>query len=485
MRRFFLVLFCLLAFTDNLRAAAIGHDTDLSSAQSFPTIAANAPAAWPAEADALAPASDFPPSEAPVGPAGFLDAPAKAGADMLEAEATGHDDPSLSSEVTVRTEGDLAEPTPRPAANGTTTAPAANGTTTAPAAGDEHAETGAHTVGESAPPAGLDPIWDPLISRLAKDGFGQAAMQKLYARLGPDSFSSGYMAAKILELYGVPGVGIKREGQAAPELPAHRPIPPERLDIGACRAMVAAHAAAFKDIQERYGVPPSDILAILLVETGLGGDLGDDTALRALSSMAMTDSPAKLALCGNSRQVARLNKKTLQVTLTEKSEWAYNEVKSLIVYADKLGIDAAGIPASMYGAIGLCQFMPSNIKPYGFDGNGDGKIDLFTLPDVFYSVARYLDAAGRREAKTPKELHSVFYAYNHDNLYADRVLTASQRIAKGLAGKLGDGADPLAGLSFASARVLDPSLRGQARFVPLRARIEKLGSYDSLLTPAD
>ncbi len=334
----------------------------------------------------------------------------------------------------------------------------------------------------SAPPnetqlKNLDPTWEPLIQRLADDGFNKTSMRLLFSRMGPNSFTSAYMAAKVLELYGVGGGGIKRDGQLAPVLPENRPSPPERLNVGACKALISAYADVFADIEKKHGVPAQDIVAILLVETGLGGDLGDNTALRVLASMAAVDSPEKLALGGNSRQPARLNRTRLQVTLTEKSNWAYNELKSLILYSDKLDIDAATLPASMYGAVGVCQFMPSKIDEFGCDGNNDGVIDLFTLPDAFYSVARYLEAAGRRTATTRQARQAVFYAYNHDNGYASGVLEASERIERGLAGKLGDSADPLAGFYLSGPRVLDPSLRGRSRYIPPKARLT-LESYD-------
>ena len=369
---------------------------------------------------------------------------------------------------------------PQPGAPASDAAPSPQTNESLPAATSspqEAATLPAKEIPASQSEEGLDPAWAPLIERLAADGFDKTAMQKLFARLGSSSFTPGYMAAKILELYGVPGIGIKRDGQLAPVWPADRPLPPEHLNIGACKALVAANADTFKDIQEKYGVPPADIIAILLVETGLGGDLGDDTALRALASMAAVDTPEKLTSAGNARQPARLNKAKLQATLIEKSDWAYNEVKSLIVYADKLGMDAALIPASMYGAVGICQFMPSNVELYGHDGDGDGKIDLFTLTDVFYSVARYLEAAGRREAATPKARQAVFFAYNHDDAYAAGVLTAAERIERGLAGKLSDAADPLAGVSIGGPRVLDPSLRGRARYITPKGRITTLESY--------
>lgn len=48
------------------------------------------------------------------------------------------------------------------------------------------------------------------------------------------------------------------------------------------------------------------------------------------------------------------------------------------------------LPGSIYGAVGLCQFMPSNIAVYGADGNGDGRVDLFDTSDAIASLANYL-----------------------------------------------------------------------------------------------
>jgi membrane-bound lytic murein transglycosylase B len=61
-----------------------------------------------------------------------------------------------------------------------------------------------------------------------------------------------------------------------------------------------------------------------------------------------------------------------------KADWAYAELKALILYAYRSGFDPLTLLGSIYGAIGLCQFIPSNILPYGIDADHDGRIDLFT-----------------------------------------------------------------------------------------------------------
>lgn len=47
------------------------------------------------------------------------------------------------------------------------------------------------------------------------------------------------------------------------------------------------------------------------------------------------------------------------------------------------------------GALGICQFMPSNIEKLGIDMDGDGKVDLTaSTADAVASAANYLKSVG-------------------------------------------------------------------------------------------
>ena len=51
---------------------------------------------------------------------------------------------------------------------------------------------------------------------------------------------------------------------------------------------------------------------------------------------------------------------------------------------------------SFAGALGICQFMPSNIEKLGIDMDGDGKVDLTaSTADAVASAANYLKPAAR------------------------------------------------------------------------------------------
>jgi membrane-bound lytic murein transglycosylase B len=324
----------------------------------------------------------------------------------------------------------------------------------------------------------LDPSWQDLITRLEADGFTREKMEQIFSGLGPRSYSPAYMAAKITELYGAAGIGINRAGSAAPESPENYEQPLSDVTIGSCMEFIKKYAFDLAAIEDSYGVPTKVIIAILLVETNLGLDLGNDTALRALACMAATSTPALLGQRGNAGQLRRVRSAALTATLKDKSEWAYEEVRALLHYGEHYGIDVSKIPGSVYGAIGICQFMPSNIERYGVDGDKDGRVDLFSPLDAMYSVANYLSANGWRDAKTNAQQFAVIKTYNQDNFYAAHVLGVARHVDLAIAGKVPAGRNALAGIGSA-VPYTDPSLRRDRRGA---SKIPGLGSYQGLLS---
>lgn len=322
-----------------------------------------------------------------------------------------------------------------------------------------------------------DPAWEPLIDRLVGDGFNKREMQHLFARLGPESYSPSFMAAKVTELHGVGGIGLSRYNATESLIPEGYVPPVADVSVGSCLAFMREHEKALDDIEAKHGVPRQVVIAVLLIETGAGLDLGSNPALRALASMAITGTPEALAGGGNSRQAARVPRASLAATLREKSNWAYNETAALIRYSRENDVNICRMPGSMYGAVGLCQFMPSNILPYGVDGDGDGKVDLFSVVDAMYSVANYLEAHGWRGAATKMQKHRVILTYNKDYAYAEGVLATANRLDMGLKGKASAKANAVV---YAGTARLDPSLR-RGRPVPRAARIKELGGYQELL----
>ena len=81
------------------------------------------------------------------------------------------------------------------------------------------------------------------------------------------------------------------------------------------------------------------------------------------------------------------------------------------------------------GPIGLCQFMPSNIATYGADGDGDGRVDLFTVPDAVASLSHYLARHGWKAGLSRERQHALLMRYNHSTVYANTILALADRVA--------------------------------------------------------
>ncbi len=151
---------------------------------------------------------------------------------------------------------------------------------------------------------------------------------------------------------------------------AYRPIflTPERIHEGV--VFYRQHRALLDQIGAQYGVPPQFIVAIIGVETNYGANTGSYRVLDALVTLAFHYPP--------------------------RAPFFQGELKTLLeLPVDKLPGPIDQIYGSYAGAEGLGQFMPSSIRDFGVDADGDGHINLFaSLPDAFASIANYFRAHG-------------------------------------------------------------------------------------------
>lgn len=189
-----------------------------------------------------------------------------------------------------------------------------------------------------------------------------------------------------------------------------------------------ANQESLQKAEARYGVPQDIIIALLLVETKLGTYLGKDKAFQVLASMAASNSleavKPYLKTVGSSQERADY----AAASARDRGEWAYQELKALILHTQASGINPLSVPGSIYGAIGICQFMPTNALKYGVDGDGDGRVDLFRPQDAIPSIANYLVAHGWKAGLTYEGQRTVIYAYNHSDLYALAVMTVADKL---------------------------------------------------------
>jgi len=335
----------------------------------------------------------------------------------------------------------------------------------------------------------VDPAFEPVVRRLVADGFSESKLRRLYSR-AEMAFSQNAMADKLTALYmrkyglrivadaqnrlsalgwypgpvdgrldrmtkwaiksyqtavGLPPNPVASEALLAelaknpvrapeniayPDFSAREVhevvLTPERL--GEAREFYARNREALSRVRQRYGVPEEYLVALLAVETRVGRYLGDQVAVVNLSSLTAAEDLTRVESVFAYEKPSPDRRAWLEKKALEKGEWAYGELKALLRYADAQNMDPLSIPGSIYGAIGICQFMPSNALKYAVDGNGDGKADLFEVADALMSLGNILRAMGWKSGMSEEAMRKVFYAYNHSRVYVNTIMDAAARL---------------------------------------------------------
>jgi len=252
---------------------------------------------------------------------------------------------------------------------------------------------------------------------------------KLQARLIKDGFD----AKGIGELYRQPGVAFETRGVALffrhseARLNYDQFLEDRRIQMA--RQYIIDHSGALAVAEEQYGVPREIITAIMLVETQLGTLVGNQTVFNILSTMAALDDPAvRKTFWSDLPTERRLKRKAFEKKADRKSLWAYKELKALLQYVEVEKMDPVAIQGSYAGAMGYCQFMPSNALRLGVDGNGDERVDLFDHTDAIASVGNYLKHHGWKPDMNRNQQFQVILKYNYSKPYADTILDIAARL---------------------------------------------------------
>ncbi len=175
------------------------------------------------------------------------------------------------------------------------------------------------------------------------------------------------------------------EAKQLPQLVAQEQKAPERTEtwtqysrriddsrISAGADLLITHRDWFARAEQEYGVPPSVIASILGIETRYGRITGSVRVLDALSTQGF-DHPTRY-------------------------RFFISELAEFFAFCRDFGFKPAQPQGSYAGAMGAAQFMPSNYRRLSVDFDGDGRRDLWTLPDAIGSIGRYLNEYDRARA---------------------------------------------------------------------------------------
>ncbi|MFZ6846293.1 lytic murein transglycosylase B [Undibacterium sp. RuTC16W] len=135
------------------------------------------------------------------------------------------------------------------------------------------------------------------------------------------------------------------------------------------------YADALNRAENQYGVPAEIIVGLIGVETVFGKNTGNFRVMDALTTLAFAypDTPTRVT----------------------RMEFFRGELENMLLMARESRLDPFQFKGSYAGAIGWSQFMPSSIRKFAVDFDGDGQIDLLASPtDAIGSVAHYLSMHG-------------------------------------------------------------------------------------------
>jgi membrane-bound lytic murein transglycosylase B len=245
-----------------------------------------------------------------------------------------------------------------------------------------------------------------LRQKLVADGFSAEAVSQLYSR--PEVF---------VEADGVSRFFIHSEAK----LNYDQFSSPESIEKA--QRYLQENTTALLEAEKAYGVDKRVITAILLVESRLGTVSGSRSALNILSTLAaLTDPAFQESFWRIIPPERRISRERFNERVQKRAEWGYRELKALLRYTEREGMDPTAIASSYAGAVGYAQFMPTNILAYAQDGDQDGRIDLLVHADAIASIANYLKRHGWRPGISREQQEKAIYAYNPSSFYVNAIL---------------------------------------------------------------
>lgn len=144
-------------------------------------------------------------------------------------------------------------------------------------------------------------------------------------------------------------------------------IEPSRIEGGL--RFWDANGKSLEAARLAYGVPEEIIVAIIGIETIYGRNMGKFPALATLATLAFDYPP--------------------------RADLFRRELEALLLLARESRRNPLAYTGSYAGALGMPQFLPSSVRNWGVDFDGDGHVDLSASPaDAIGSVAHFLASHG-------------------------------------------------------------------------------------------
>jgi membrane-bound lytic murein transglycosylase B len=171
------------------------------------------------------------------------------------------------------------------------------------------------------------------------------------------------------------------------------------------------------------------VVAILLVESGFGENIGRYQVIPSLTSMALIDSEENLrenylAL----REIdPELSYEWMKDRAKRKAAWAYHELKCFLKIIRHEETDPLEIKGSSAAALGMAQFIPSSYLTYAVSQKGL-KSWLLDSKEAIFSIGNYLSSHGWKKNLSGDRKRKILWYYNRSEPYVTTILRIARKI---------------------------------------------------------
>jgi membrane-bound lytic murein transglycosylase B len=255
-------------------------------------------------------------------------------------------------------------------------------------------------------------FYQPLIYRLSQEGFDFDFLSRLFS----DSRAAFLPSVTTLSLY----------SYETPERYTHY-LSPELILLS--KRFLNHNFKTLSEMEKRFQVDKEVAVAILLVESRFGENIGRYRVIPTLASIALMDSPESLRRnCDTLRQLdPQLSCEWIETRSRRKAEWAYQELKCFFNIVRQEKIDPLEVYGSHAGAMGMAQFIPSSYLNYALSEESLEKW-LFSREEAILSIGNYLRSLGWKRSLPIQKKKQILLYYNRSTPYVETVMKVSQKI---------------------------------------------------------
>ncbi len=258
----------------------------------------------------------------------------------------------------------------------------------------------------------LPACYQPLVDRLSRDGFDSEFLSGLFAdpraEATPAMMTIFFTSVETTDFYS-------------------QFLTPESIRLA--KKFKRENSKLLNQAEKQCRVEKEVIVAILLVESRFGENIGRWRVVPTLASMAIIDSPENLqinylALRENDPEASY---DTLEMIARKRGKWAYSELKCFLTIVQNETIDPLEIRGSYAGALGMAQFMPSSYLAFA-DKKSSLDEWLLSKEGAVFSIGNYLKVHGWRKNLSLARKKRVLWYYNHSKPYVETILQIAKRI---------------------------------------------------------